>query len=336
VDVIVDMVGRHVSRLSGYAPALPTPFDDGGGVDLSCLERYCQKQIHAGATALVVCATTGEAAALSVEERRAVVATAAAAARGGVPVIAALGSWSTDRAIDLALAAEAAGADAILCAPPRGREPYHDGLADRFRGLAEATRIPVIVHDMPAGTAGGVPDDVIVGLVAGDTRFIGLVDCTPDPARTARLRARLGGAFRLLSGDDQTAFAMLANGANGCVSITSNIAPGLCRSMYLAVRRGNASLARRIAAEVTKLNAVLCRDTDPAPVKYALSLVGLMPARVRPPLEEPDAHEHAGIEAALAHFCEHNPDDGIGLAMAAVRMPALRYRGTTGGSGVER
>lgn len=316
----MDTVGRHVSRLSGYAPALPTPFEDGGGVDLPCLQRCCNKLVHAGATALVVCSATAEAPALTPEERRAIVAAAAAAARGGVPVIAATGCHATDRAAEFAVAAERAGADAILCAPPPqpAGERDQERLMAHFRGVAAATTIPVIIDDRPAGVT---DDDAIAGLAA-DPRFIGVLLAGPDPARAAALRSRLGEPFRILSGDDRTAVAMIGHGANGCISVTANVAPGLCRSLYLAVRRGHAGLAGRIAAEVARLDAVLCRPGDPAALKYALSLVGLMPARVRPPLQEADDPLKTSIAAALAHFCEYNPDDGIGLAVAAIRVPA--------------
>lgn len=318
----MDTVGRHVSRLSGYAPALPTPFGDDGSVDHPCLQRYCNKLVHAGATALVVCTATAEAPALTAEERRAIVATAAAAARGGVPVIAATGSHATDRVAEFAAAAERAGADAVLCAPPppAAGAPEHDQdrLLAHFRGVAAATSIPLIIDDLPRS---GITEDTIAAL-AEDPRFIGVLLGGADPGRAAALRSRLGEPFRILSGNDRAAMAMIGRGANGCISVTANVAPGLCRSLYLAVRRGHAGLAGRIAAEVARLDAVLCQHGDAATLKYALSLAGLMSDRVRPPVHEADDQLKAAVAAALAHFCEYNPDDGIGLAVAAIRVPA--------------
>jgi 4-hydroxy-tetrahydrodipicolinate synthase len=161
--------------------------------------------------------------------------------------------------------------------------------------------------------------NVTIARLAENPRFIGLMDSSVDATRPARLRTLLGENFRLLTGDDQTALAFIANGGNGCISVTSNVAPGLCRTMYLALRRGHLNHAQRIAAEVTKLTAVLCRDGDPAPVKHALGRLGLMSPRVRLPMVEPSEEAKADIALALRHFCERNPGDGIGsLALAEI------------------
>jgi 4-hydroxy-tetrahydrodipicolinate synthase len=322
----VDIVGRHVSRLSGYAPALPTPFGENASVDLPCLERFCIQQIHAGATALVVCGTTGEAPTLTLDERREIVRVAVKASRGRVPVIAGAGSNSTTRVVELAAEAERAGADAVLSVVPYYNKPVQRGLFAHFKAVADAIGIPVIIHDVPSRTVVGLADATIARL-AENPRFIGLMDSSGDPTRIGRLRTLLGEDFRLLSGDDPTAFATIANGGNGCISVTSNVAPGLCRAMYLALRRGHVGLARRIAAEVTRLNAILCQEGDPAPVKYALGLLGLMSPAVRLPLVEPGEQDKADIALALQHFCEHNPDDGVGtLAMAVIRRPPAERR----------
>jgi 4-hydroxy-tetrahydrodipicolinate synthase len=319
----VGIVGRHVSRLSGYAPALPTPFGENGSVDLSCLERFCIQQIHAGATALVVCGATGEAPTLTFDERREIVRVAVKASRGRVPVIAGAGSNSTARVVELAVDAERAGADAILSVVPYYNKPVQHGLFAHFKAVADSIGIPVILHDVPSRTVVGLAD-VTVARLAENPRFIGLMDSTGNSTRIGGLRTLLGEDFRLLSGDDPSAFAMIANGGNGCISVTSNIAPGLCRAMYLALRHGRVGLARRIAAEVTKLNTILCQDGDPAPVKHALGLLGLMSPAVRLPLVEPGDQDKADIALALQHFCEHNPDDGVGtLAMAPVPAPGL-------------
>jgi 4-hydroxy-tetrahydrodipicolinate synthase len=316
------LIGRHVSRLAGYAPALPTPFNEDGTVDLPCFERFCSQQIHAGATALIVCGTTGEAPTLTRDERREVVRAAAGISRGHVPVIAGAGSNATDRAAAFAADAERAGADAVLSVVPYYNKPVQEGLLAHFRAVGDAVGIPIILHDVPSRTVVGLAD-ITVARLAENPRFIGLMDSSSDPTRPGRLRTLLGEGFRLLSGDDRTALAFIADGGNGCISITSNIAPGLCRAMYLALRRGHLVLAQRIAKEATRLNAVVCQDADPAPVKHALSLLGLMLPGVRLPLVEPGEEFKADIASALRHFCEHNPDDGIGtLATAEIRTSA--------------
>jgi len=313
------VIGRPVSRLSGYAPALPKPFRHDGTVDPPCLERLCHQQIDGGATALIVCGTTGEAPTLTLDEKREIVSIACRASRGRVPVVAGAGSNSTDRAIELAAEAERAGADAVLSVVPYYNKPGQNGLLAHFRAVADAIRIPIILHDVPSRTIVGLADATVARL-AENPRFIGLMDSTEDPVRPVRLRTLLGEDFRLLSGDDRTAAAFIANGGNGCVSITSNVAPRLCRALYLALRRGHLRLAQRIAMEVAKLNAVLCQEGDPAPVKHALGLLGLMSPSVRLPLVEPGEEVKATIALALRHFCEHNSWDEI-AAPPAERMP---------------
>ena len=142
--------GRHVSKLSGYAPVLPTPFDGEGCIDAGAFERLCDLQIAHGATALVVCGTTGEAPTLQPQENDEVVRMAVARSRGRIPVIAGAGATATAHAIALAKDAEAAGADALLSVVPYYNKPTQEGLYAHFRAIAEATSLPVILYDVPS------------------------------------------------------------------------------------------------------------------------------------------------------------------------------------------
>ena len=137
---------RHVLRLSGYAPALPTPFDDAGELDLPALERLCHRQVKEGATALVVCGTTGEASTLSRAEHGSVVRAAVRASHGRIPVIAGAGSNSTSQAIELSRDAEAAGADAVLSVVPYYNKPTQAGMCAHFRAIAESIGLPIILR----------------------------------------------------------------------------------------------------------------------------------------------------------------------------------------------
>src|SRR5712672_1862298 len=136
-------IGRHVSRLGGYAPALPTPFGDSGDLDVAALERLCRRQLEEGATALVVCGTTGEAPTLSRAEHYAIARIAVSVAQGRVPVIVGAGSNSTSQAIELARDAEAAGADAVLSVVPYYNKPMQAGMYARFHAIADAMGLPV-------------------------------------------------------------------------------------------------------------------------------------------------------------------------------------------------
>lgn len=314
-------IGRHVSRLSGYAPALPTPFDDDGNIDCAAFERLCDRQIQEGATALVVCGTTGEAPTLVPAEHGVLIRIAAGIARGRIPVIAGAGSNSTAHAIELTKDAEARGADAILSVVPYYNKPTQGGLCAHFRAIAQATGLPIILYDVPSRTACGLADETIVRL-AESSQFMGLKDATGDVTRPARLRPLVGADFRLLSGDDASAFAFFAQGGNGCISVTSNIAPGLCRSMFLACKQGQMARAQRLADPVAQLTAALFAETSPAPLKYALGLIDLMSPKVRLPLVELTDRSQAALAAVIAHMCDEYPDYMIGKPGG--RAPAPR------------
>jgi 4-hydroxy-tetrahydrodipicolinate synthase len=292
-------IGRHVSKLSGYAPAVPTPFDAEDEIDCAAFERFCDYQIREGATALVVCGTTGEAPTLSPAEHRELIRIAASVSHGCVPVIAGAGSNATTHAIELTKDAEAAGADAILSVVPYYNKPTQAGLDAHFRAIADSTGLPVILYDVPSRTVCGLADETIARL-AEIPRIMGLKDATGDITRVARLRPRVGAEFRLLSGDDATALAFITQGGDGCISVTSNVVPGLCRSMFLQWRQGRTLRAQRLATPIAQLTSALSRETNPAPLKYALSLLGFMSCKVRLPLVEPAEETRKDIQIALA------------------------------------
>ena len=307
-------VGRHVLRLSGYAPALPTPFDDAGELDLGALERLCHRQIDEGATALIVCGTTGEAPTLSRAEQDSIVRVAVHASRGRIPVIAGTGSNSTSQAIELSRDAEAASADAVLSVVPYYNKPPQSGMYAHFRAVAESTGLPIILYDVPARTVCGLADDTIARL-AELPQFIGLKDATGDVTRPLRLRSMVGSEFRLLSGDDATALAFFAQGGDGCISVTSNVAPGLCRAMHSTWAQGQIAQAQQLAAVAARLTAALSRESNPVPVKYALSLFNIISPRVRLPLVELGSETKAEINAILAQVGQEYPNYMIGKAI---------------------
>jgi 4-hydroxy-tetrahydrodipicolinate synthase len=309
---------QQVSTLAGYAPALPTPFDSADQFDVAAFERLCEFQIRQGASALVVCGTTGEAPNLSRAEHTAIVRTAVEVARGRVPVIAGAGSNSTAQAIALTADAEAAGADAVLSIVPYYNKPTQAGLYAHFNAIAGSTALPIILYDVPSRTVCGLADDTVARLAASP-QFIGLKDATGDATRVLRLRSLVGPQFRLLSGDDATALAVLAAGGDGCISVTSNVAPGVCRAVHAACRQGHIELARRLAAVLAPLTAALFRESNPAPVKYALSAMRMMSPHVRLPLVEPRRDTKAEIDRALAQVCTRYPACTIGSMATLVR-----------------
>jgi len=304
-------IGRHVLKLSGYAPALPTPFDAADGIDGAAFERLCDLQIRCGATALVVCGTTGEAPNLLAQEHGKLVRIAVEVARGRVPVIAGAGSNATDHAIELTTDAEANGADAILSVVPYYNRPTQEGLYCHFRAIAASTGLPVILYDVPSRCARGLADETIARL-AEVPRIIGLKDASGDSGRPARLRPVVGEHFRLLSGDDRTALGFIAQGGDGCISVASNVAPGLCRDMFLALRNSQSVRARRLSLALAQLTTVLFRDPNPVPLKYALNLFGFMSPRVRLPLVELGNAAKAEVESVLVRLCDEYTESMIG------------------------
>ena len=285
--------------LAGVIADLPTPFDDTDRIDVAAFATLCERQIAAGAAALLVGETAGEAATLSADEHDDLVRIAVETSHGRARVIAGAGGNATCQAIALTKRAEAAGADAVLSVVPYYNKPTQAGIEAHFRAVAEASSLPVILHDIPSRCVRSLADDTLLRL-AERPGFIGLRDGSGDMARPLRLRARLPPEFGLLSGDDSTAMAFLLHGCNGCISTVANIAPGLCREMYGATRNGETLYAATLADRLAPLCAALSPDATPASVKYALSLRALCSPRVRLPMVALPAHEKIAVAEAIA------------------------------------
>jgi 4-hydroxy-tetrahydrodipicolinate synthase len=292
----------RVTWLAGYIPDLPTPFDESGAVDLVALAKLCERQIEAGAAAIVVCETAGEASTLTPVEQQSIVDAAVEVARRRVRVIAGAGSNSTSQAIELTRRAERAGADAVLSVVPYYNNPMQTGIHAHFRAIAEATSLPIILHDIPSRTIRNLADDTLARLAVSE-QFIGLRDGAADVGRPVRLRPRLPSGFRLLSGDDTTALAYLANGGDGCISTISNVAPDLCLAMYSSSRQGRLQSARYLQHRLAPLTTALSRES-PAALKYAMSLLGFMSPGTRLPIVELADAAKAEVAGAIAAIDE--------------------------------
>ncbi|SHL79428.1 4-hydroxy-tetrahydrodipicolinate synthase [Bradyrhizobium lablabi] len=288
--------------LAGYIPDLPTPFDESGAVDLATLAKLCERQIDARVPAIVVCETAGEASTLTPVEQQRIVGVAVEVARRRVRVIAGAGSNSTSHAIELTRRAERAGADAVLSVVPYYNRPMQAGIHAHFRAIAEATNLPIILHDIPSRTIRELADDTLARLAEAE-QFIGLRDATADVARPMRLRPLLPSGFRLLSGDDATALAYFANGGDGSISTISNVAPDLCLAMYSSSRQGRLQSARYVQHRLAPLTSALSRE-NPAALKYALCLLGFMSPATRLPIVELTDAAKAEVAGAIAAIGE--------------------------------
>lgn len=310
-------IRRDARQLAGYVPNLPTPFDASGNIDRPAFEHLCAWHVEAGAPALVIATGVGEAPTLSATEHRVLIHIAVDVARGKVPVIAGAGSNSTAHAIELTHDAERLGADAVISVAPYYNKPGQAGVIAHFTAIRNATTLPIILHDAPSRCAMAL-GDATIGHLAQNRQFIGLLDASSDVTRPARLRPVLGPEFLMLSGDDATGFAYQALGGDGCVSATATVVPNLCRDLSRAMQQGDMVLAQQLAVTVNQLASVLTDDSEPVPVKYALSLIGLMAPRVRLPLVELSASRKAEIAALVIRIRQEEPD-----ARGSTRLPPM-------------
>jgi len=294
------MTTSRIADLSGYVTAVPTPFRN-DAIDLDTFRGFCQWQIAQGIAALAVTATTGESPTLTDGEQRRLIRAAVTTAAGRVPVIAGAGSCDTRHAVELARQAEEAGADALLCVTPYYNRPSQEGLFRHFEAIHEATTLPIILYDVPTRTGCPLALDTLVRL-AELSRIVGLKDATGDVARPLHVRKLLGADFRLFSGDDETALDFIALGGDGCISVVSNVAPGLCVRAYTAYRAGDNVEVKRLARDIGILAEVLFVESNPVPVKYALGLMGRMAPAVRLPLCPPSSSSSARSAETLSRL----------------------------------
>ncbi|MBI1392690.1 MAG: 4-hydroxy-tetrahydrodipicolinate synthase [Alphaproteobacteria bacterium] len=286
-----------MTDLSGSLPALVTPFKN-GAVDEDAYQRLVERQIAAGSSAVCPAGTTGESATLSHAEHRRVIELAVEAAAGRVPVVAGVGSNSTAEALGLAKFAEEAGADAMLCVCGYYNKPPQAGLIKHFTALHDASRLPIVLYNVPGRTVVSLSVETI-GVLSKLPRIIGIKDATGDLARVALQRLASGPDFIQLSGEDMTAVGFNAMGGRGCIGVTANIAPALCAKMQKASLAGDFDAALAIQDRLAPLHDVLFIETNPGPVKYAMSALGLCSAEVRSPLCEPGETTRRRVEAVL-------------------------------------
>ncbi len=266
----------------GVFTALVTPFRD-GAVDEAAFVALVERQIAAGVHGLVPVGTTGETATLSHDEHRKVVSLCVETARGRVPVIAGAGSNSTAEAIELAGHAKAAGAQAALVVTPYYNRPSQEGLFAHYTAVAKAVDLPVVVYNVPSRTGVDIADATLARL-AVLPNIVGVKDATGDMARASQQRRLRGGDWILLSGDDPSALGYMAHGGHGCISVTSNVAPGPCAAFYDACMSGDWTGALVLQDRLIDLHKALFLDASPAPTKFALAHLGLVTEECRLPI----------------------------------------------------
>jgi len=283
----------------GSFTALVTPFRD-GTVDEKTFRHLVNWQIDEGTNGLVPVGTTGESPTLSHEEHMRVVEWCIAEARGRVPVIAGAGSNSTLEAIDLALHAEKAGADAVLVVTPYYNKPTQEGLYQHFKAIDDAIGIPIIIYNIPGRSVVDMSVDTMKRLY--ELRNIaGVKDATSSMVRVSQQREALGPEFNQLSGDDATALGFMAHGGHGSISVTSNVAPRLCAEFQGACLRGDFGAALKVQDKLMPLHLNLFIEASPCPTKYALSLLGKCADTVRLPIVALSDKSRAVVRDSMVH-----------------------------------
>ena len=281
----------------GSLPALITPFKN-GAVDTKAFQEFVEWQIAEGSHGLVPCGTTGESPTLSHEEHKLVVELCIEAAAGRVPVIAGAGSNSTLEAIDLAKHAKSAGADAVLVVAPYYNKPSQEGLFRHFEAINNAVEIPIIVYNIPPRSIVDI-QPITMARIAKLANVVGVKDATNDLARPLREKNLIGPNWCMLSGEDGTAIAYLAQGGSGCISVTANVAPKLCSMMQEAWQQGAMDRVRELNESLMPLHDAIFCEPSPAPAKYGVSLLGKASDKVRLPLAEASEVARGRMEDAM-------------------------------------
>jgi 4-hydroxy-tetrahydrodipicolinate synthase len=283
---------------TGTYTAIVTPFKD-GKVDEFALERLIRAQIKAGVDGIVPVGTTGESPTLSFEEHIYVIEKTVEFAGGKTHVMAGTGANSTDEAIYLTIAAEKAGADASLQVAPYYNKPTQEGLFQHFRAIAFATKLPIVLYNIPARCGIEISVDTVQRLTHECGNIVGLKEAGGHADRVSQLRAALGPKFSILSGDDSLTLPFMAVGAQGVISVASNIIPREVAHMVRAFALGKHSVALKLHERFYPLFRDLFIETNPVPIKAALALAGMIREEYRLPLVRMSSKNREALKATL-------------------------------------
>jgi len=283
----------------GSFTALVTPFKN-GSLDERAFRDLIEWQIAEGTKGLVPVGTTGESPTLSHDEHKQVIEWCVDQVRKRVPVIAGAGSNATAEAVGFARHAEAAGADAVLIVTPYYNKPTQEGLYQHFKAVNDAVGIPIIIYNIPARSVIDMSVETMKRLY-DLPNIAGVKDATANVVRVSQQRAAMGPDFNQLSGEDASALGFMAHGGHGCISVTSNVAPRLCAEFQDACLRGDYATALTLQDKLMPLHTALFIETNPAPAKYALSVLGKCEETVRLPMVLVDEKTRRAVRHAMTH-----------------------------------
>lgn len=268
-------------------------------MDEPALARVIDSQIKGGVEGIVPVGTTGESPTLSYEEHIQVISRSVELAKKRVKVVAGTGANSTDEAVYLTKAAERAGADASLQVAPYYNKPTQEGLFQHFKVIADATKLPIILYSIPGRCGIEIGVETVQRLAAACKNIVGIKEAGGVPDRVSQIRAALGPKFAILSGDDSLTLPFMAVGADGVISVASNIIPREVAQMVRAFAKGDLKAAQKTHARFFPLFRNLFIETNPAPIKAALAMKGLIAEEYRLPIVPMAAKTRAVLEQTL-------------------------------------
>ena len=285
--------------LRGSLTALVTPFEKSGRFDEKAFRALVAWQIEEGTKGLVPVGTTGESPTLSHEEHRHVVKVCIEVAKGRVPVVAGAGSNNTEEAVGLVRFAEEAGADAALVVTPYYNRPTQRGLYQHFATVAKATKLPIIIYNIPPRSVIDLMPETMGQLASEFKNIVGVKDATGKIERVSEQRATCGKEFIQLSGEDASALGFNAHGGVGSISVTSNVAPRLCSEFQEATLANDKERSLELQDKLLPLHKALFVEPGVSGAKYALSRLGKVENVLRSPLMTVEASTAAKIDAAM-------------------------------------
>ena len=285
--------------LSGAITALVTPFKKDKSLDLEVLKRLVRFQIEGGINGLAPCGTTGEGATLNYEEYGQVIRTVVREVQGRIPVIAGAGSNDTQKAVHLAQIVKEAGADGLLIVSPYYNKPTPNGLVEHYKTLGEAVDLPIILYNVPGRTGSNVLPQTVLRIVKEVPQVIGVKEASGNITQIAEILKDAPKDFVLFSGDDSVTFASMVLGGKGGISVVANEAPKEFSELCRLALNGEWAKAREINFRLLKLMRTNFIETNPIPVKTALSMMGRIEENFRLPLCPLEEKNRPALEKAL-------------------------------------
>jgi len=284
---------------SGTYTAIVTPFKNGGQLDEASLDRLVKAQIKGGVDGIVPVGTTGESPTLDYEEHIRVIELAVKFANARIKVLAGTGGNSTSEAIYLTKAAEDAGADGSLQVAPYYNKPTQEGLFQHFRAIARETKLPLVLYSIPGRCGVEIGVETVKRLAADCANIVGIKEAGGSCDRVSQLRAAVGPKFTILCGDDSLTLPFMSVGAEGVISVASNVIPREVSRMVRAFAAGESAVALKLHAKYYALFKDLFIETNPIPVKAALAMMGMIEEEYRLPLVPMGAKNRETLKATM-------------------------------------